>query len=334
MNGEPLLERRKRQLQEVTNYLQNGTYSFTDDHRMMYLEESQNDPLLVKSESSDDALKDTLTINSKEGKLFSGSALWFGINGDLKVFNSKEVLTKAHSQESLTKKLTHYQYFSRYFTVPKITTIDQLVGVTIEERIISTDDLGLTKSQLLKKAMEDYLDYFQRISSKGQLSRENLQELLVASPHRHNQLDFQLLLDKISPDLTKTTFPRLPVHGDLWSENLIVTKEGIVYLDFDESGENWFFYDFFKFLWNELDVHGDEHLLQDYLVGGFDDALSRWFAVFGFTFDPDHRGEYFLLFFMDFLLTVSDSYPYSGKRLELVAFKEKVMDRYHELFSK
>lgn len=316
-------KQRRGQLAEAVPYLENGRYSYTKDQRILYRSDLAAEPLLeVTGKRKDKSL--VISIEGLRPKVFKGQAVWFGSSGDLKIFSAEAVLTKFAQPLNLTKKLQRQRYFQDYFTVPALTVVDQQQGIIIEERVPSISSPHLTKRQLLEQVMADYLAYFQQVAA-DHLVWQDWPTLLANSPHQIYRSQWQQLLAPLSPAASQLSLPRLPLHGDLWSENLLVTETGLVYIDFDESHENWFFYDFFKFLWNETDVHGEQSLIQDYLAGVFDAGLSQWFHVFGLTFEPERRMDYFLLFFLDFLATVSTSYPYTGKQGELQEFQAKVL---------
>lgn len=114
------------------------------------------------------------------------------------------------------------------------------------------------------------------------------------------------------------------LHGDLWTENILLERdsEKLWYIDWDTAGEYFFCHDFFKFMWNEFDVHGNSHYYQAYLAGKYDEAFTQLFGLFQLNFQPQYRKAYFYLSFLSFML---EGQEYSWKWNELADFLEKVV---------
>lgn len=332
MERSELLQLRYEQLTVGNRHLEAGTYHFDPTLRLLYREDQANDPLVRKmiDDRNDETIAPFVVEKPKEDEEgFKGQMLWFGINGDLKFFAEEQVLTVTASSESYQNRLSNYHMFQPFFPQPELRANEELVpGIYLEERIKGRmpvfSDWPVVKDQL----QADYQRYFKACAEGRQFGRMPLELQLQLSANSRYQEEFQEVIDQIPPILWQLGMPRIHVHGDLWSENLLLTDdpEGrLTYLDWTDGAVHFFPYDFFKFLWNELDVHGEAGYLEDYLAGGADEMLDSWFAIFGEEFDKEYRLGYLHQFFVDFLLQVDEQYPYENKRVELAAYKEKVL---------
>ncbi len=68
-----------------------------------------------------------------------------------------------------------------------------------------------------------------------------MNELLQTSPHAPYLQDYQQIVTEIDRALFDVKFPFLKLHGDLWTDNLLLGSEGLWYIDWDESAEYIFF---------------------------------------------------------------------------------------------
>ncbi|OJG18188.1 hypothetical protein RU97_GL002261 [Enterococcus canis] len=320
---------RRQQLKAVTSYLENGRYFFSADGRVLFKADQANTLAFMErnlTAANDDLPELVIETEQKSSPL--GYAVWFGINGDLKLFTPDKVLTFSAGLDSFQRKLANYHYFSCYFTLPEVLYHNAAERVIIEERVFSQPISNPDKELLQRLIGRDYLDYFRKlVKAADQLEWQSGESRLAESSNNAYQAEFADLLTLASPLLT-TPFPRIRVHGDLWTENILLTAgQKVVYLDWDESENLFFFFDIFKFLWNELDVHNERSYYESYLRGEFDELLSEWFTCFGLSFLPRYRKEYLYLFFLDFLLAESTTYPYQAKRQELRDFKKKILEQ-------
>lgn len=328
------IDLRKQRLQQIKRtipYLAPGNYSFDTELRILFHQDHPQDPLLETRLATPTA--EPVAIPFTATKDADYHLVWFGINGDLKLFSDQTVLTIATNKENYWRKLDNHQFFQNYFSMPHILDFDDRQLLILEERLFGDMPRLAEADWLIQQITTDYLAYFQQLQSDKRFTCRSFQEILATSPNRSYQSEFQWLMDSIPPELLHHQWPMIRVHGDLWTENLLLPKTvgagGLFYLDWDEAVPHLFFFDFFKLLWNELDVHQSEYYLQHYLKGTYDKMLQEWFACFGLIFDPNQRNGYMNLFFLDFLLGDTPSYPYTGKRYELADYQKKVFPIIH-----
>jgi len=134
-------------------------------------------------------------------------------------------------------------------------------------------------------------------------------------------------IQSIPKSLQEMKFPKVKLHGDLWTANIIVDKQDIWYIDWNESDDYLFFYDFFKMMWKEAYVHGEHGYLDTYLARDWDADFTKIFKLFNLNFETEHRLAYFYLFFLNFLL--ESNLPIEVKKLEWTDFQRKISALYN-----
>lgn len=305
---------RAEQVQEFSRYLTAGEYASAEDGRIFFLTTERNHPMIVGKYDSANTQK---VLIPDQPKAFSGRILWFTSGGEIKIFSPAEVLILCSSETSYQQKIQHYDYFSPFFSVPALQQQDAEKLQLMEERIDFRKITPQDDSLILKTIYQDYRHYFQ-------------QQRTTAAAHRladQTREELAVLTKEIHPDLLATKFPFLMLHGDLWTENILLERESekLWYIDWDTAGDYLFFHDFFKFMWNELDVHGNQHYYQDYLAGKYDEAFADSFQLFQLDFQPQYRKDYFYLFFLGFMLKQDDGIADKWKQLEFADFLKKVV---------
>ncbi len=311
---------KQKQVQEVLEYLEAGTYYWDDTQRVLF-KQDQRQQTLVKNLAVNKPL--SLEIEPVQDQKFAGNRLWFCSNGDLKIFSDTQVLSVCSSRENYGQKIAAYDYFSQFFRLPKLLARDDAQQQLLEERITFADQTVVDACGLLATIYTDYINYFRQAEVKWY----TLAGLLATSANRVYRAEFEQLIAEIPAELLAAEWPYLKLHGDLWTENLLLEKDSqqLYYIDWDESGEYLFFYDFFKLMWNELDVHQNYSYYENYLAGRFDAQLAAVFDLFQLEFQPAAKKAYFYLFFLNFLLDETGSMSYEVRRFEWKDFREKVL---------
>lgn len=306
-------------LLKYSSFLTEGNY-YTDDTERMFVHTSSTDRPVIQDFHLN---KEPVHINP-DTSLFNGHILWFTADGGIKIFSNSEVLTFHKNHSRYSKKLSHYHYFSQYFNIPEILCFDD-DSLKVTEKYIdfnaSSENYG---ALLLQTILDDYLDYFQEMDAPAE--RQTLNNLLKDSPNLDKKEDYADILNMIPPELYDVEFPFIPLHGDLWCANILFEKDTntMYYIDWDESSRYIFFYDFFKMMWNTLDVDGMKLYLDCYLTGSYDTQFEACFKLFNLDFNPGYRRAYFCLFFLNFIL-VDVTMTYDIKLEEISSFKSKVL---------
>ncbi|MFD1416133.1 phosphotransferase [Oceanobacillus jeddahense] len=322
------VQAKKDQVIEWSAYLENGLYTLDKDLRTVFNTTKTAHPMVnnLKNTKKEDQL--SLEIEGSRLKYFKGSILWFCINGDIKIFSDDEVLVICSNKESYQRKIANYTYFSPFFRIPSLINQDAKHNMVMEEFVHFEDKTDNDAAFILKTVYDDYRSYFNYLMLHSKVDYQTLNHLLNTSSNVKHIHQFQKIIEKVSTELLSLNLPFINLHGDLWSDNILLTDEAgektLWYIDWETAGKYVFFYEFFKFIWNELDVHHNYSYYQRYIAGEFDEGLTNLFAIFHLTFEPKYRQSYFCLFFLNFILHDTDNMAFEYKREEIINFERKV----------
>lgn len=310
-----------RLVRRYNPFLESGKYLFDASFRVFVKVDQLDQPMLKDWHFDQEKI---LEIPGSESE-FKGSILWFCMSGDIKIFSDNHVLTLCQNQENYDMKLTNYKYFSTYFPLPKIIHQSDNQQQFVEERIVS-DQCDLDKTKLQARIYQDYYQYFQKLMKNQTLSYRSVQQMLDNATIDWSPW-IEPSIQSIPKSLQEMKFPKVKLHGDLWTANIIVDKQDIWYINWDESDDYLFFYDFFKMMWNEADVHGEHGYLDTYLARDWHADFTKIFKLFNLNFETEHRLAYFYLFFLNFLL--ESNLPIEVKKLEWTDFQRKISALYN-----
>lgn len=323
-----IVQTKKAQMLELSAYLEDGLYTFDKDLRTVYNTAKNNHPMINHLNIPEKEEQLSLKIEDSGQKDFNGTILWFCINGDIKIFSDDEVLVICANKESYQRKIANDTYFSPFFRIPALINQDAKHNMLTEAFIHFEDKTDNDAAFILKTVYDDYRSYFNYLTLHSKVDYQTLNHLLNTSSNGKHIHLFEKIIEKISPELLSLNLPFINLHGDLWSDNILLTDEGgektLWYIDWETAGKYVFFHDFFKFIWNELDVHHNYSYYQRYIAGEFDEGLTNLFAIFHLTFEPKYRQSYFCLFFLNFILHDTDNMAFEYKREEIIDFERKV----------
>lgn len=323
-----LVQEKKAKIKELRVYLKNGQYTFDKDLRTVFNTTQTSHPMInsLKNTKTEEEL--SLEIEDSGLKQFNGSILWFGINGDIRIFSDEEVLVICANKESYQKKITNYTYFSPFFRIPAIISQEAKHNRLTEAFIHFEDKTDDDEAFILKTIYDDYRSYFNYLTLHSKVEYQTLNSLLDTSSNMIHIHQFENIIEKIAPELLSLKLPFINLHGDLWSDNILLNDEAgkrvLWYIDWETAGKYVFFYDFFKFIWNELDVHHNYYYYKRYIAGEFDEELTSIFAIFHLQFQPKYRQSYFCLFFLNYILHDTDNIAFKYKLEEINDFERKV----------
>lgn len=317
-------EYKLKKIKTLEIYLMNGMYQFDRELCVFFLTSNKDSPILVSCETDKN---EHVTINSKIEKKFRGEILWFCSNGDIRVFSDSKTLTLCKNKKNYMTKIDNYDYFSQHFNLPKLTFREDKNYALIEEFVHFKPNKHSDTHFILKEVYSDYMNYFKYMTQIDNYPSYSLNDLTQSNPKPNSVRQVKVLRDAIDDRLFNEKFPFIKLHGDLWTGNILLTNTetpNLVYIDWDESGNYIFFYDFFKFMWNELDVNGRYDIYQLYMDGRFDSYLDSIFSLFQLPFDPLFKKDYFCMFMLNYVLRYSDTIPDEIKQQEISDFIKKV----------
>ncbi|MCM3610491.1 aminoglycoside phosphotransferase family protein [Planococcus sp. MERTA32b] len=247
-----------------------------------------------------------LFIDRKTKEADKGTVYLPAGNGkDVKIFDfsQKEVLITYSETEIFQQKLDAYSQFKNWFPIPSILDKDEKRKLIIERYIeykssAQWDDYD-TKF-IINEVFRRYLEYFKEQGSNGTADWVPAFEIAGLLPSDSAFLE-EIELG-ISRELLERPLPMLPVHGDLWSPNILLDKEDskkIYFIDWEMAGDMYFFYDFFVFMWNEAIVNKNYSFIRYYMEGEYDFYFEHSFELFNLEFDKGRKQEYLNIFFLN-----------------------------------
>ncbi|GIO25055.1 phosphotransferase [Oceanobacillus sp. J11TS1] len=314
---------------ELSAYLENGLYTFDKDFRTVFNTAKTSHPMINKLKNTKNENQLSLEVEDPGLKYFNGSILWFCINDDIRIFSEDEILIICTDKESYQRKIANYTYFSSFFRIPALIHQDAKRNMLTEAFINFVDKTDKDEEFILKTIYDDYHSYFNYLTLHSKIDYQTLNSLLDTSSNVIYVHQFEKIIEKVVPEMFSLDLPFINLHGDLWSDNILLNDEAgertLWYIDWEAAGKYVFFYDFFKFIWNELDVHHNYSYYKRYIAGEFDEGLTRLFAIFHLKFQPMYRQSYFCLFFLNFILTDTDNIAFEYKNEEIINFKHKIL---------
>lgn len=334
-----------KKVRQLERYLACGTYEFDKELRVLFNTKESNSPILDSSFDIYDfdqkwslpltkgklkSWQKPLKVKKEKHKLFQGNIIWFCSNGDIKIFSKTETLIICNNKENYLNKIENYTYFSRFFKLPELVYQDDNKYQLIEKYINFQRQSNQDNPFILKSIYDDYTNYFSTINRESQPAYYTLNDLLKTSTNAIHVERFKHIVNNIDTQLFEAEFPFIKLHGDLWTANILLEKEknepsGLWYIDWDESGDYIFFYDFFRFMWNELDVNNRYEYYKCYLNGELDNHFKKAFDIFLLEFQPELKKDYFYMFILNLLLADSGTMPLKVKLNEVSDFQQKVL---------
>lgn len=257
-------------------------------------------------------------IINRESELdFAGTQLILSSSQkELKVFDfeRKQVLTKYSSLDKLLKYNDDKERFAHSYNVAQTIFIYEHKSIIVEQLIphkaFNSESIFPTLVQSMIKHTRSF---------KTAISRRNedymKQSILFASRFGDSRL-----LER------QKKLPSIVTHGDLWSSNVISNGSELFITDFERTGNRFFLYDFFTYIFTEWLLNNNPSLLNDYFHGDYDTSLEDMFTALGETYSTDNKESYLLVFLISY---TSERWTVSSSNDErVVNFLKKYIPSY------
>lgn len=240
---------------------------------------------------------------------YKGSVYLPGGNGkDVKIFDfeHREVLISFGEKEIYQQKLEAYKQFRQWFPIPPILDKNETKKLIIERYIdykSSADWDDYDAKFIVNEVFRRYLEYFREQTKKKSVDWVPAIEIAALLPSDNGFLEE--VEQGISLKLAQTRLPMLPVHGDLWSTNILIERKDskdIWFIDWEMAGDMYFFYDFFVLMWNEAITNKNYSYIRYYMEGDYDPYFHHAFELFGLSFETGRKREYLNIFFLNMYL--------------------------------
>lgn len=230
----------------------------------------------------------TYKVSTRGGEIFKGSELIISsTETEVKIFaaNDGSVLTLYQDKEKLAAIIREKAFYEKYYRVPRtISTSDNYI---IEE-FIPHNNIDVV--ELFHSLCEDICNYIEQ--NKESMVFDHERDRQSINCFSQSMGESRILNDVIG-------LPKLKVHGDMWSSNIIFDGEQYYLTDFERSGVRYAMYDFFCFMWSEYHLKEDDRLLRAYFKGEYDNSIRRMAGSLGFLFLETSRELYLLAFLVE-----------------------------------
>jgi len=259
---------------------------------MLYLKRYLQSDLIIEDNENSDGFRGTLLLQNGDGK-------------GIKIFDfRKEELMLIYSNyDDYEKKIRTYEYFRKYYTIPRILIQNKDELAVTEEYInfeLNKDWTDREYDLILKDIFQKSLVYFRSQSGKNDLIR--ISPISLISKLALKSYLSEQIINNIGKEFIDQELPAIKLHGDLWTSNILISQgnnKKIFYIDWERSDVFIFYYDLFNFMWNEFFNNRYSSYFERYLSGEYDDYFEQMFRIFNLTFHKDQRVTYIHIFFLN-----------------------------------
>ncbi|RNF39620.1 phosphotransferase [Planococcus salinus] len=278
------------------NYKLNSSFSIKSIYKSFFVPRKN----IVKGEVIDKSFMGTVYLLSND----------LTEEKDVKIFdiNTKEVLSICVERKALQKKINNYNYFSKYFRIPRVISYNLSEKICFEQLIISKPKNEWTEldyNKVISNIFQTYAQYYFQYAENNTVVYTCMRDKLTQIRNDGILKSLGDMLDlNISAELINSNLPLVNQHGDLWLYNILLSnnKENDIYfIDWEHSGEFIFLYDLFWWMQNEAVYNNDISYLRNYLDGKYDSEIIELFKAFNMIFDQTNRLEYFNIFMIEML---------------------------------
>ncbi len=279
---------------KYSDYLEPGVYKFNDTYTRLY-KEAGNINQVVDYNTGTGIVKkikkiykgllygNKIVINKGEKKFNGTTMLIPSMNYGIKVFSDNEVLTLYNDTSNLKRELDNYKKVSEYINVPSIIRYSKNYYIT--NKINSTI---YDKEEALNYIMDSYI-------------KNNTKNKFKFVNKKYNSKRYRCLFKKIYDKIyVGDDYQAIIQHGDMWSGNVLYNKSFYI-IDFENVGDHYFLYDFFKYIYSEAYILNDYKMLKKYFNSKYDDMLVKYFNSLGLEYNPYDKVKYFYSFLNEFI---------------------------------
>lgn len=229
-------------------------------------------------------------VTSIDEKRFSATHIIICSSGkELKLIDYKtnEILTTYSDEIRKSKYIANKQIFSEYFPTPKLLLI---CDNFIIEKFIRSQNFKI--SEALNYLFPKYLTYFETVKTRAVVNIES---------DRRMAAFFQQVFGKEAMIEAIVGLPKVLVHGDLWSANILCENKTYYVTDFEAVSTKFFLYDIIYLMFMEYAFYNDDSLIKDYLKGHYDKMICRISTLFGIEYNKKYREIYLKAFIIQVL---------------------------------
>ena len=214
-------------------------------------------------------------------------------------FDKQKILVLCTSERKYLEQMHIYHTLSNVYMMPPIFPCDEyknayeIAMVKLTQRPLETialKEIALSTAKLAQMSFENH-------TAESIISYQYAQQFINDTLKQLEVL--------IAPNILSLSFPFCTQHGDLSADNLLFGEcEGKCaywWIDWEHVSNRIFFYDYFFYILNTAKCGNSMEALKCFLRGESDQYLAYLFDAFGCCYFPEHRIDYFLIFFICFL---------------------------------
>ena len=293
--------------QSVYTFLEGGTYRYNEPctllYNVKYRKETSSllENLFEKKNPNNNYFRKLFAILyrkqvNEKNSIYKGSVLLMTSSGqEFKVFDFKykKVLTVFNEGEKCQRVFNNREIWSKCFKTVEFELFKNKKA--IEEKMITRVPCVSTK--LFTLILEDYSKYLPEAKHYPSGAYEK-DDLLYFCKSIGRESDFMKLDEYINSE----EYVLCMAHGDLWYSNVMMTEEGMYYLDFENICPRIFYYDLIFFIVGDFLFLRNDALLTAYRNGDYDQAFDALFNAVGLKYNPGVKTFYIeIVFFLLYL---------------------------------
>lgn len=239
------------------------------------------------------------------GGRFAGDFLMKTRNEDIKIFNFDDelVLTFIKDKKRYDILKENYKYFNKYYNIPFVEVNDKERSI-LERNIkfkgyrywnkIEKDNVIRTIYNGINNQLKDIDKSKIKFKTTGSLVQSLSDNL------KNNILN--MIKDIIPLENYYDKWPLIRCHGDLNFNNILLGDKDIYFVDWDDSNEYIFLYDFINCIFVDALYYKDFYYLNKYFAGDYDQYLKDFFNSMSLIFIPTYRKYYLVIYIIERIL--------------------------------
>jgi len=204
-------------------------------------------------------------------------------------FDRMQVSTYSTNEKFLHQEKT-YEAIGKHFP-SAIIAFDENKLIIVENLIYQVNEKQFVTRLIV--VLNQYIDFFikyaQSTKSFRTMSFQNRWGEDISKQV------FNLLDERQVKIIEESEYPYLLGHGDFWANNVLLTANGWILIDWDHADVHVFFYDVFHFIIQFTQKNNNYALLDQVFNGALTDGLTSLFHVFEMVYNDDKILDYLLL---------------------------------------
>lgn len=281
----------------VYSFLEGGTYQYNEPCTLLYNVKYKREAssllenLFEKNHPNKNIFRKLFALLyrkhvNKANSHFNGSLLLMTSSGhEYKVFNfkKKEVLTIFDDEEKCKRVYNNREIWSKNFKTVEFEIYKDKNAIV--EKLLTR--VPCDSPNCFSQLLGDYGNYLPEAKHFPVGSFEDA-DLLHFCKSIGRESDFNKLYEYIHSD----EFVSCIVHGDLWYSNVMMTENGMYYLDFENICPRIFYYDLIFFIVGDFVFRKNAFLLEAFRNGIYDQVFDALFKAVGVEYNPDMQTLY------------------------------------------